>query len=142
MGLGGLLAIMTVPQYKRYESMNPPLLESDESPYTIGLKEYPNGDFQVFSVADTGSMHPTLAGSDYLLAQKVKYDDLKEGEIVIYNPKWNNGKSTVHRLVQKDKGGWIMSGDNNKRSESWERMTPETYTAKAIKIIRKPKKEK
>ena len=35
--------------------------------------------------------------------------------------------SRLHRAVLRDRGGWLMSGDNNARSESWDRVTPQTY---------------
>ena len=40
----------------------------------------------------------------------------------------------LHRAVMHDRRGWIMSGDNNRWSESWDRVTTENYigTVKAL----------
>lgn len=97
---------------------------------------------QLYRIAPTGSMRPTLMDDDYVVTQKVPYEELKEGDIISYTPKWNKGKLTIHRLVQKDKTGWIASGDNNARSESWERVTPSNYVDKLVKVYRKPKEKK
>lgn len=94
-----------------------------------------------YVAADTGSMRPTLDGGDSILCLPVPYEDLKEGDIVNYRPKWNNGKLTIHRLVLKDKGGWIASGDGNKRSENWERVTKDNYVDRATQIYRTKKKK-
>jgi signal peptidase I len=138
-----LLKFLTpTPQHERYKASNPVLEETDESHFDVAKRDYPDGGYKIYQVAPTGSMQPTMDGGDYVIAVKMPYEDLKEGDIINYTPKWNNGGLVVHRLVQKDKGGWIASGDANKRSESWERVTPETYRDKAVKIVRKPKKAK
>lgn len=135
------LATLTVPQHERYAKVNPPVEIWDGIPHQVAARDHPNGGYFVYGVGNTGSMLPTMDAGDYLIGIKVPYEELKEGDIVTYNPDWNGKKSVVHRLVLKDKRGWILSGDNNPRSESWERMTPEKYTSKVVKIIRKPKKE-
>lgn len=48
----------------------------------------------------------------------------------------------MHRLVMKDKHGWIASGDNNKKSEASERITEKNYKGQAVKAYRKPKAKK
>lgn len=48
----------------------------------------------------------------------------------------------THRLVQKDKAGWIASGDSNKHSENFERITPDNYFGTVLKIYTHPKSER
>ena len=138
----GFLAMLTVPQAERYAHANPPVEEWDGEAMEVAYRDFPNGGYKLFYVLGTGSMEPTLTTDDRLVSVRVPFEELKEGEIVTYKPSWaKDGQVITHRLVQKDKGGWILSGDANKRSESFERMTPEKYLGKVVKIIRKPKKE-
>jgi hypothetical protein len=87
-------------------------------------------------------MAPTFDNDDYLVGVAKPYDELKEGDVVNYRPKWNDGKLTCHRLVAKDKDGWIASGDNNGRSENWERVRPENYVDVVVSVHRTKKQPK
>lgn len=82
----------------------------------------------------TSSMEPLLVGRAFLVGVPKPYEQLQEGEVANYRPKWANGGVVVHRLVQKDKGGWIASGDNNRNSESWERVKADNYLDAIVKI--------
>ncbi len=75
------------------------------------------------------SMEPAIITPCYSVVVPTPWESLQEGDIAIYLPKWHSGM-VIHRCVQKDSGGWIMSGDNNSRSESWERMTKDNYFGK------------
>lgn len=75
------------------------------------------------------SMEPAIITPCYSVVIPTPWESLQEGDIAIYLPKWHSGM-VIHRCVQKDSGGWIMSGDNNARSESWERMTKDNYFGK------------
>jgi hypothetical protein len=117
------------PQSERFKKMNPPIVvhpteadarkAADEEAKKVGGKVYRTGG--------TGSMRPTIVGRPYTVAVKKPYDEIKEGEIGTYRPKWANGQIVVHRFIQKDKDGWIMGGDNNKTYENWERVKPDNY---------------
>lgn len=89
-----------------------------------------------YRVNPTGSMSPTLDGGDYVVGLGSPLEDASEGDIVNYLPEWNQGKLTIHRLVKKDKDGWIASGDNNRRYENWERVTKKNYVDKIVSIHR------
>ena len=41
----------------------------------------------------------------------------------------------LHRAVDRDSGGWIMSGDNNRWSERWDRVTPTTYMGTVVALV-------
>jgi len=133
----GLLDFLK-PQADRYPA---PEVVEDENPSVRAWLDTTGKEstHRTYRVEGTGSMKPTLQGDDYAIHEKVPYDDLKEGDIINYRPKWAKGKIIVHRLVQKEKRGWIASGDNNRESESWEYVTPEKYMDKLVKVYRKPK---
>ncbi len=75
------------------------------------------------------SMEPAIITPCYSVIVHTPWESLEVGDIAVYLPKWSSGL-VIHRCVQKDAGGWIMSGDNNAISESWERMTPANYFGK------------
>jgi len=79
-------------------------------------------------------MVPTIKDNFIIECIKVNFNELKVGDIVNYKPQWNNYKLTCHRLVMKDKYGFIASGDNNMYSESFERITEDNYVNKVIVI--------
>jgi signal peptidase I len=96
------------------------------------------GRGQSYFTLDTRSMEPTLQGGDYTVAEEVPYDQLQKGDIVTYQADWlpPDSPPVTHRLVQKDKDGWIASGDNNPRSESWARVSERNYKAKVVHVYR------
>lgn len=83
----------------------------------------------VLRVLDTHSMEPTLHGGDLIVVVRMPYATLKRGQIALYRARWlpADSPSVAHRLVQYDSHGWIASGDNNPRSESSHRVTPDNY---------------
>jgi hypothetical protein len=88
-------------------------------------------------IGPTGSMIPTLLGGDYVVLAPVPFDSLVLGDIVTYKAGWFKGDGLViHRLVAKDKAGFIASGDANKRSEPEWRITPASYHAKCVAVFR------
>jgi hypothetical protein len=117
------------PQSERFKKMNPAIVvhpTADDARVAAEAEAKKVGG-KLYRTANTGSMRPTISGQSYVVGVKKPYDQIKEGEIGNYMPKWAKGQVVIHRFVQKDKGGWIASGDANKRSESWERVTPENY---------------
>lgn len=83
----------------------------------------------------TGSMFPLIPRQEcFAVAKRVAWADVKLGTVVIYRPQWNLRQPVCHRLVAKDGLGFIASGDANKRSESWERVTEETFDSEVIAI--------
>lgn len=66
---------------------------------------------QVFTVAPTGSMKPTLDESSVVTVETVAYNDLRAGDIVIY--RHSSGTPIIHRLFEQSRSGWLVLGDNN-----------------------------
>ena len=126
--------------------IDPPLYERDVSPTQLALeaqlhaRDVPGGSGLHIQVAPTGSMEPTLKGGDIIVIvgeNNRPYSSLRAGEIIVYTADWApNGPPVIHRLVQKDKDGWILSGDANPTSESGWRVTEKTYIGVAVAIYR------
>lgn len=101
---------------------------------------------RIIEVLGTGSMAPYIPaskpGQDPLktvvayavIDPQATFDDVKQGDLDIY---FVPGEKTTicHVAAQQDSGGWIMSGLHNKLSESWRRMTKETFVAKVAKVF-------
>lgn len=66
---------------------------------------------QVFTVAPTGSMKPTLDESSVVTVEKVAFSQLRRGDIVIYRS--ISGAPVIHRLYEQSGDSWIVLGDNN-----------------------------
>lgn len=94
---------------------------------------------RVFRTAATGSMKPLLDGPAYVVAEAVPFDQVQKGDVLFYNGRIDRTKPDrqvlIHRAVMKDKHGWIMSGDANRYSENWDRVTPETLMGRAVVIF-------
>jgi signal peptidase I len=66
---------------------------------------------QVYVVAPTGSMRPTLDEGSIVTIEKVNWDKLQTGDIVIYRS--TSGSAVIHRLYERHDQGWFVLGDNN-----------------------------
>ncbi|ATC64071.1 signal peptidase I [Nibricoccus aquaticus] len=66
---------------------------------------------QVFTVAPTGSMKPTLDESSVVTVEKVPFSALRQGDIVIYRSA--SGAPVIHRLYEQSGDAWLVLGDNN-----------------------------
>jgi signal peptidase I len=66
---------------------------------------------QVYTVAPTGSMKPTLDESSVVTVEKVAFIELRRGDIVIYRSA--GGAPVIHRLYEQSGDGWLVLGDNN-----------------------------
>jgi signal peptidase I len=63
---------------------------------------------------DGTSMLPTLQGGDLVVVQPVAFNDLKVGDIIVYNDLCSTqGESVIHRVVKIESAGLITQGDNN-----------------------------
>lgn len=94
---------------------------------------------RVYTVSYTGSMKPFLTGGECVVAVG-DYPSIKLGDVLIYEGTLNpyaTPTQIVHRAVDRDKGGWIMSGDNNAHTETWSRVKPENYRGTVVAIYRK-----
>ena len=86
----------------------------------------------------TPSMEPLIQGKTYAVIKRCPFDAVVERDILVYRGRPDQSKleriTMLHRAVMHDRRGWIMSGDNNRWSESWDRVTTENYigTVKAL----------
>ena len=82
--------------------------------------------------ADGESMHPTLSFGDFILiSPHVKFDDVKDGDIIIFD---NGEKHVVHRVIGFQDGALITQGDNNKYPDNTY-TTKETYVGSVIYVF-------
>ena len=125
------------PVWKRYP--NPPVTFTASPATTARAYAATLPGAFVNVVSPTGSMRPTLMDHDYVVLSPAPFDTLKLGDIVTYKAGWKPSlASVIHRLVAKDRGGFIASGDNNPRSEPEWRITPASYYAKCVAVFRAP----
>jgi signal peptidase I len=66
---------------------------------------------QVYTIAATGSMKPTLDESSVVTVEKVPFSELRRGDIVIYRSV--TGGPVIHRLYEQHGDRWLVLGDNN-----------------------------
>lgn len=115
---------------EKYKNRNPVVVthatEAEARDAAMASAKQSGGGF--YRTSGTGSMEPLMVGQVFIVNTKKPYDKLMEGDIANYRPAFKaDGTMFLHRLVQKDRDGWIASGDNNKRSESWARVKPDNY---------------
>lgn len=93
----------------------------------------------VYAVAPTGSMRPLLDQGDYVVAKRVPLGEVRVGDVLIYNATWlpASAPPVIHRVVQNDSYGLIMSGDSVSTTESFARVTEQNYVGKLVAIYRK-----
>lgn len=124
------------PQTKQFEGRNPHVITHPDAltANLAAIHEAAAKSGEWYECVGTASMEPLIIGQAYLVAVRVPYADLRVGDVVNYRPEWTGGRLTVHRLVSRDGGGFIASGDNNRWSESYERVTEAKYVDKVITI--------
>jgi signal peptidase I len=66
---------------------------------------------QVYTIAPTGSMKPTLDESSVVTVEKIPFSELRRGDIVIYRS--SSGAPVIHRLYDQSGDSWLVLGDNN-----------------------------
>lgn len=66
---------------------------------------------EVFTIAPTGSMKPTLDESSVVTIEKVDFALLRRGDIIIYRNV--RGLPIIHRLYEQHGSRWLVLGDNN-----------------------------
>jgi signal peptidase I len=66
---------------------------------------------EVFQIAPTGSMKPTLDESSVVTVERVAFTALRRGDIIVYRN--NAGVPIIHRLYEQHGARWLVLGDNN-----------------------------
>ena len=130
--MGLLDAITPKPPMEKYRDCNPKVVvhATQEEARIAAIDEASKSGGVAYNTSGTSSMEPLIVGKVYVVGTKVPYDQIKEGQVANYRAKWAAEKGAglvLHRLLQKDKDGWIASGDNNSRSENWGRVKPDNY---------------
>jgi hypothetical protein len=123
------------PPHEKYKDRNPAVVvhETAEQAHAAAMAEAKALNGRIYKTSGTPSMLPLIDGQVFVVGQPKAYDQLCEGDIANYNAKWAGG-TVLHRLVAKDKEGWIPSGDNNARSEPNEKVKPDNYCDVVVKI--------
>ena len=85
---------------------------------------------KVWQVAATGSMRPLMAGGEYVVTVE-NFDAIERGQVLVYHATYNRNP-IIHRAVELDAHGWLMSGDSAPVSESWARVTRENYLGTVV----------
>lgn len=130
------LAILAGLLFFRYEPPKPPLPTFVEVDAPMAAAQYAiKVGGTPYSVAYTGSMKPAFQGGEIVVAVH-NYETIKVGDVLIYNASFSS-MHIMHRAVQKDKDGWIMSGDNTSTSESWERVRKANYLGTVVAVFKR-----
>jgi hypothetical protein len=90
----------------------------------------------------TASMKPLIQGKVYAVIVKRPYAAIAKSDLLVYQGRANAAKADrqtiLHRAVLQDKYGWMMSGDNNRWSESWDRVTTDNYVGTVVALFAFP----
>jgi hypothetical protein len=90
----------------------------------------------------TPSMEPLIHGRTYAVIVKRPFESISGSDVLVYRGRPDANKpdslTILHRAVQHDKYGWLMSGDNNRWSESWDRVTSDNYTGTVVALFAFP----
>lgn len=90
----------------------------------------------------TPSMEPLIHGKTYVVVEKRPYASISLNDILMYQGRANANlpktQAMLHRAVAHDRYGWMMRGDNNRYTESWDRVTPQTYVGTLVAIFSFP----
>lgn len=84
---------------------------------------------EVFSVAPTGSMEPTLSGRSFVVAEQCAFEDLAIGDIIVFEPKAGS-PCVVHRVT----GNGRTQGDANS-SPDVEPVTAANLRGRVVTIV-------
>lgn len=93
----------------------------------------------VLKFTPTGSMAPLIpTWGGFGVARYQPIDKARLGTVALYNAVWNQTAPIAHRLVSRDKYGFIASGDANARSEPTYRITEQNYLGEVLTVYRWP----
>jgi signal peptidase I len=71
----------------------------------------------------SGSMSPTIATGDVVLARPITPADARPGDVVTYNDSQRHGQLVTHRVMRVHPAGaaveFVTKGDANTATESW-----------------------
>lgn len=88
---------------------------------------------QVFTIAPTGSMKPTLDETSIVAIEPSEFANLRRGDLVVYMSL--QGAPILHRLHRQAPGGnWFVLGDNNPAVDA-EGVTPKNFIGRVCAIF-------
>lgn len=88
---------------------------------------------QVYTIAPTGSMKPTLDEYSIVAVEPTAFEYLRAGDIVIYRSA--KGSPIIHRLLaHATEKQWVVLGDNNPRIDA-EAVTPTNFLGRVCAIF-------
>lgn len=97
-----------------------------------------------FPVADTHSMEPFLYGGDFIVVDfQFPYYGIGPGMLPVYDPNWADQSVPLvcHMSVERTGDAWIVTGINNRYSESGSRaMTEADYRGMCVQVFTARKK--
>jgi hypothetical protein len=117
---------------------------AEESAY-LHARDLPNGPgLTLLIIPPTHSMAPTIDVGDIIVVDThAPYSERVPGEIVTYfgvDGEWKDrpkdSPPITHRISSKHSDGFIMTGDNNRYSESRSRVTETNYVGLVVGIYR------
>ena len=127
-----------------YPGANPKkiLCQSREEALQLGKSVARDTGANLLVTSGTKSMEPLIHGRSYVVVQPRPYYSISKGDLLVYQGRPDAAKQDrscmLHRAVMQDKDGWLMSGDNNRWTESWDRVTPDTYQGTVTTILEFP----
>jgi Peptidase S24-like. len=85
--------------------------------------------YNIWDVADTGSMIPTMNGKSKILVDK---EPVTVGDIIVYH---NGENMWVHRIIGEDTNYWYCQGDANKYDNQIEDVPKNTEIWRVMGIL-------
>lgn len=84
----------------------------------------------------TPSMETEIMAGDYVIYEKIEYDEVRENDIIIFKSqaKETKGLYIIHRVIEVCDGYLITQGDNNPLPDE-EHITSDMVVGKYIKVI-------
>ena len=82
----------------------------------------------------SASMEPTILTGDLVMTEKITFDEIEVGDIIVYKHTYETGKyrAIIHRVVEKYDDYLICKGDNNEIADPW-KIYPEDVRSIVIK---------
>jgi hypothetical protein len=109
----------------------------------IAAREYADSKgASLLLTSGTHSMEPLIHGHVYVVVEKTPYESIFSNDILAYvgclSASSPQQQAILHRAVERDRYGWMMRGDNNRWTESWDRVTPKNYMGRAVALFTFP----
>lgn len=136
-----LLALVSVASASVFAGQAPSLTVCPDAPRAELLaRQYAKQHGgRVLQTSGTPSMRPLIQGKAFVVVTQEPYGAITRNSVLVYRGRSDSRKPDrsliLHRAILHDRYGWLMSGDNNRWSESWDRVTTETYVGTVTAIF-------